>query len=36
MEGLLSSAKLDRVLLLADGVTVAVRASGRLKLLYGL
>ncbi len=36
MEGHLSSAGVDKVLLPADGVMVAVRASGALKILYGL
>jgi Domain of unknown function (DUF4403) len=36
MEGHLSSAKLDKVLLLPDRLTLALRASGELKILYGL
>jgi hypothetical protein len=36
MEGHLTSAKLDKVWLLADGLTLALRASGDLKILYGL
>jgi hypothetical protein len=36
MEGHLTSAKLDKVWLLADGLTLAFRASGDLKILYGL
>jgi hypothetical protein len=36
MEGHLDSAKLDRILLLPDGVAVALRASGDLKIVYGL
>jgi hypothetical protein len=36
MEGHLTSAKLDRVLLSSDGISVALRASGDLKILYGL
>jgi hypothetical protein len=36
MEGHLDSAKLDHVSLLQDGVTVALRMSGTLKILYGL
>jgi hypothetical protein len=36
MEGHLASAGVDKVLLLADGITVAIRASGELKILYGL
>jgi hypothetical protein len=36
MEGHLSSAKLDKVYLPADGVTIALRANGELKILYGL
>jgi Domain of unknown function (DUF4403) len=36
MEGHLASAKVDKVLLLADGISVALRASGSLKILYGL
>jgi hypothetical protein len=36
MEGHLSSAKLEKVYLPADGIVVALRASGELKILYGL
>nr|WP_218626146.1 DUF4403 family protein [Bradyrhizobium sp. dw_78] len=36
MEGRLTSAKLDKVLLPADGISIALRASGELKILYGL
>lgn len=36
MEGQLSSVQLDKVLLLGDGITLALRASGGLKILYGL
>jgi hypothetical protein len=36
MEGHLTSAKLEKVLLPADGIVIAVRASGDLKILYGL
>jgi hypothetical protein len=36
MEGHLTSAKLDRILLLTDGIAIALRASGDLKILYGL
>jgi hypothetical protein len=36
MEGHLSSAKLEKVYLPADGVTIALRASGELRILYGL
>jgi Domain of unknown function (DUF4403) len=36
MEGQLSSAKLDRIQLLADGVSIALHASGELKILYGM
>jgi Domain of unknown function (DUF4403) len=36
MEGQLSSAKLDSIQLLADGVSIALRASGDLKILYGM
>jgi hypothetical protein len=35
MEGHLVSAGLDKILLLPDGVRVALRASGNLKILYG-
>jgi len=36
MEGQLSSAKLEKVYLPADGVVIALRASGALKILYGM
>jgi hypothetical protein len=36
MEGHLSSAKLEKVYLAADGITIALRASGELKILYGM
>jgi hypothetical protein len=36
MEGQLSSAKLDSIQLLADGVSIALRVSGDLKILYGM
>jgi hypothetical protein len=36
MEGQLSSAKLDSIQLLADGVSIALRVSGDLKILYGI
>jgi hypothetical protein len=36
MEGRLSSAKLEKVYLPADGATIALRASGDLKILYGM
>jgi hypothetical protein len=36
MEGHLDSAKLEKVYLPADGITIALRASGQLKLLYGM
>lgn len=36
MEGRLTSAKVDKVLLLPDGLGIALRASGDLKILYGL
>jgi hypothetical protein len=36
MEGRLQSAKLDKVSLPADGVTIALRVSGELKIVYGL
>ncbi len=35
MQGQLTSAKLDKVLLLPDGLSLALRASGELKILYG-
>lgn len=36
MEGHLEAAKLENVQLLADGLTIALHASGDLKILYGL
>jgi hypothetical protein len=36
MEGHLSSARLEKVYLPADGVTIAVRVSGALKIFYAL
>jgi hypothetical protein len=36
MEGRLTSAKLEKVYLPADGIVIALRASGDLKILYGL
>jgi Domain of unknown function (DUF4403) len=36
MEGHLSSAKLAKTYLSADGMVIAVRASGELKILYGM
>lgn len=36
MEGHLSSAKLEKVYLVADAVVIALHASGQLKILYGL
>lgn len=36
MEGHLDSAKLEKVYLPADGITIALRASGQLKFLYGM
>ena len=36
MEGSLSSAGLQSVSLPADGVVIALRASGDLKILYGM
>jgi hypothetical protein len=36
MEGQLNTAKLDSINLLADGVSIALRASGDLKILYGI
>ena len=36
MEGHLSSAKLEKVYLPADAVVIALRASGELKILYGM
>jgi hypothetical protein len=36
MEGRLSSAKLEKVYLPADGIVIVLRAGGELKILYGL
>jgi Domain of unknown function (DUF4403) len=36
MEGQLSAARVDKILLLADGLSVQLRANGALKILYGL
>jgi hypothetical protein len=36
MEGQLTTAKLDSIQLLADGVSIALRASGDLKIIYGM
>jgi hypothetical protein len=36
MEGHLSSAKLEKVYLPADGIVIALRASGDLKIVYGM
>jgi Domain of unknown function (DUF4403) len=36
MEGQLTSAKLDKILLLPDRLSLALHASGELKILYGL
>lgn len=36
MEGQLSSAKFDKVYLSADGVVIALQASGTLKIIYGM
>jgi hypothetical protein len=36
MEGQLTTAKLDNIQLLADGVSIALRVSGDLKILYGI
>ncbi len=36
MEGHLSSAKLEKVYLPADGIVIALRASGDLNILYGM
>jgi hypothetical protein len=36
MEGQLKTAKLDSIQLLADGVSIALRVSGDLKILYGM
>jgi hypothetical protein len=36
MEGHLSSAKLEKLYLPADGIVIALRASGELKILYGM
>ena len=36
MEGHLSSAKLEKLYSPADGIVIALRASGELKILYGM
>lgn len=36
MEGHLSTAKLDSIQLLADGISITLRVSGDLKILYGM
>jgi hypothetical protein len=36
MEGQLTTAKLDSIQLLADGISIALRVSGDLKILYGM
>ena len=36
MEGQLTSAKLDKIMLLPDRLSLALHASGELKILYGL
>jgi hypothetical protein len=36
MEGHLSSAQLEKIYLPADGIVIALRASGTLKILYGM
>jgi len=36
MEGQLTTAKLDGIQLLTDGVSIALRVSGDLKILYGM
>lgn len=36
VEGKLSSVQFDKALLLADGITLALRASGELRILYGM
>jgi hypothetical protein len=36
MEGHLASAKLEKVYLPADGIVIALRASGELKIVYGM
>jgi hypothetical protein len=36
MEGHLSSTKLEKLYLPADGIVIALRASGELKILYGI
>jgi hypothetical protein len=36
MEGKLSTAKLDNIQLLADGISIALRVSGDLKIVYGM
>jgi hypothetical protein len=36
MEGHLAAARLDKILLLSDGVVLAFHANGELKIFYGL
>jgi hypothetical protein len=36
MSGHLDSAKLEKVYLRADGIDIALRASGELKITYGM
>ena len=36
MEGRLSSAKLEKLYLPSDAIVIALRASGELKILYGM
>jgi hypothetical protein len=36
MEGHMASASFDRILLLSDGISIALRGRGELKILYGL
>ena len=36
MEGHLSSAKLEKTYLFTDGIVIAFRASGEMKILYGM
>ncbi len=36
MTGHLNSAKLEKVYLPADGIEIALRASGELKITYGM
>jgi hypothetical protein len=36
MEGHLDSAKFEKLFLSPDGIVIALRASGNLKILYGL